>query len=226
MQTNPLILLFLSEITYYLTLPLCHLRNWETISFLKNSKSGKFRDRSKSSQWYNSWEFLNKSHTSTYPPWILTWGFWIVVLRCRIKLSLISMRLSDNLSYTNYSWSRTVGVIKKYFIPPTHAIAHRIASLIITNPKPTWDTIFLKIIYWIPCGFWFHQPILHILQSYQIILSRNIASPKEKNPNFLFNFLCINNIVYTQKISHWQNISRRIAVLFIPSYTSLIYIYF
>ena len=156
MQTNPLILLFLSEITYYLTLPLCHLRNWETISFLKNSKSGKFRDRSKSSQWYNSWEFLNKSHTSTYPPWILTWGFWIVVLRCRIKLSLISMRLSDNLSYTNDSRNRTIRVIKKHPISPIHAVAHKIASLIITHPEPTWDIILLEIINRIFTRLWFH----------------------------------------------------------------------
>ena len=180
------IILFSTQFKNKTVFLLSHISNRKTISFLKYFHICELRNRPNDSKWYNIWKLLHKSHSSAYPPWILTWRFWIVVVRCRIKLSLISMRLSDNLSYTNDSRNRTIRVIKKYFISPTHAIAHKIASLIIANPEPTWDIIFLEIIYWILCGFWFHQPILHILQSYQIFLSRNIASPKEKNLIFSF----------------------------------------
>ena len=180
------IILFSTQFKNKTVFLLSHISNRKTISFLKYSHICELRNRPNGSKWYNSWKLLHKSHSSAYPPWILTWGFWIVVLRCRIKLSLISMRLSDNLSYTNDSRNRTIRVIKKHPISPIHTVAHKIASLIITHPEPTWNIIFLEIIYWILCGFRFHQPILHILQSYQIFLFRNIASPKEKNLIFSF----------------------------------------
>lgn len=155
------IILFSTQFKNKTVFLLSHLRNRQTISFLEYSHIRKFRKRSNGYEWYDIGKFLNESHNPTYPPWILTWGFWIIVIRHRVKLSLISMRLSNNLRNTNYSWKRTIGVIKKYHISYTHVISHKISSLVISHTKPTWDIISLKIINRIFTRLWFHQPISH-----------------------------------------------------------------